>query len=82
LPTDKRLNILVERTTPVNAPNGESNKESPKLASVNPSRYLMAGMDATHVPNTKLEAENKNATANTGFSFMNEEIFLICRQVK
>ena len=56
---------------------GKAIRKVPDPASVNPSRYLIAGMDATQVPNTRLDAENKNATANTGFSFINEEMFLI-----
>jgi hypothetical protein len=34
-------------------------------------------MDATHVPNKRLDDENKNPTAKTGLSFINDEIFLI-----
>jgi hypothetical protein len=77
LPTGILLKIFVERATPVNAPNGESNNESPRLASVNPNLYLIPGMEATHVPNKRLDDENKNPTAKTGLSFMNDEIFLI-----
>ena len=77
LPTGSLLKIFVERATPVKAPNGESKRERPRLASVNPSRYLIPGMAATHVPNKRLEAENKNPTANAGFSFMNAKMFLI-----
>ena len=67
----------MESKTPVNAPNGESNNESPRLASVNPNLSLMPGIEATQVPNTRLDDENKNPTANAGLSFINEEIFLI-----
>jgi hypothetical protein len=77
LPTGILPKSFVERATPVNAPNGESKRERPRLASVNPSRYLIPGIAATHVPNKRLEAENKNPTANAGFSFMNDKIFLI-----
>ena len=77
LPTGSLLKTFVERATPVNAPKGESNRESPRLASVNPSLYLIPGIEATHVPNKRLEEENKNPTASTGLSFMNDEIFLI-----
>jgi hypothetical protein len=34
-------------------------------------------MAATQVPKMRLEAENRNPTANAGLSFMNEERFLI-----
>jgi hypothetical protein len=68
---------LVESATPVNAPSGESNKESPRLASVKANRCLIPGIAATQVPNNKLEAENKKPTANAGFNFMKEEMFLI-----
>jgi len=77
LPTGILLKSLVERRTPVNAPNGDSNNERPRVALLNPSLYLIPGIEATHVPNTRLEAENKNPTANTGLSFMNDEMFLI-----
>ncbi len=77
LPTGSLLKIFVERATPVKAPNGERRSERPRLASVNPSLYLIPGMEATQVPNKRLEDENKNPTANTGLSFMNDEMFLI-----
>ena len=68
---------FVESTTPVNAPNGESKSESPRLASVNPNLYLIPGIAATHVPNKRLEDENKKPTAKAGFIFMNDKMFLI-----
>src|SRR5207302_2058208 len=77
LPTDKLLKIFVERATPVNAPSGESNSESPSVASVKPNLCLIPGMAATHVPNTRLDAENRNPTANAGFSLMNDAMFFI-----
>jgi hypothetical protein len=77
LPTGILPKIFVERATPVKAPRGESNRESPRLASLNPNLYLIPGIAATQVPNTRLEAENKNPTASAGLSFMKEEIFLI-----
>ena len=77
LPTGILPKSFVESATPVNAPKGESNSERPRLASVNPSLYLIPGMEATHVPNKRLEAENKKPIANAGFSFMKDEIFLI-----
>lgn len=36
----------------------------------------MPGMDATQMPNSKLEVANKNPTANAGLFFMKEEKFL------
>ena len=77
LPTDNLLKIFVERATPVKAPNGDRRSESPRLASVKPSLCLIPGIAATHVPNTRLDAENKNPTDKAGFSFINEEMFLI-----
>ena len=62
---------------PVMAPSGDNSNERPRLPSVNPKRSLMPGIAATHVPNTRLDDENKNATASTGFNFMNDEMFLI-----
>lgn len=81
-PTGILPNSLVERATPVNAPNGENNKERPKPPSVNPSRYLIPGMAATHVPNKRLEDENKKPMASTGLSFIKDEIFLIMTKQK
>jgi hypothetical protein len=77
LPTAILPKIFVERITPVNAPNGESSNDRPRLASVNPSLYLIPGIEATQVPNKRLDDENKNPTANTGLSLMNDEMFLI-----
>ena len=82
MPTGILLKSFVERRTPVNAPKGESNRESPRLASVNPSLYLIPGIAATQVPNKRLEDENKNPTANAGFSFINDEMFLIIRAMR
>src|SRR6476661_3888425 len=77
LPTGIFPKSFVESATPVSAPNGESKRESPRLASVNPNRYLIPGIAATQVPNKRLDDANKNPTASTGFSFMNDEMFLI-----
>jgi hypothetical protein len=77
LPTGIFPKSFVDKATPVNAPNGESKSESPRLASVKPNLYLIPGMAATHVPNKRLDDANKKPTANTGFSFMNDEMFLI-----
>jgi hypothetical protein len=77
LPTGIFPKSFVESATPVSAPNGESNKESPRLASVKPSLYLIPGIAATQVPNRRLDDANRNPTASAGFSFMKEEMFLI-----
>ena len=81
MPTGILPKSFVDRSTPVNAPNGESNNESPRLASVNPSLYLIPGIDVTHVPNTRLDDENKNPIASAGFNFINDEMFLIIMNV-
>ena len=57
------------------APSGDNNKDRPKLPSVKPSLYLMAGIAATQVPNNKLEEANKKPTASTGFNFIKEKKF-------
>jgi hypothetical protein len=75
LPTAIFLNIVVDRATPVNAPSGDNNNESHKLPSVKCNRCLIAGIAPTNVPNTKLETQNKNPTANAGFSLMKERVF-------
>ena len=79
LPTGILLKTPAESATPVKAPSGESNNDKPKLPSVNPNRYLMPGMEATHVPNNRLDDENKKPTANAGLNFINEEMFLIIK---
>jgi len=65
---------------PVIAPNGESSSDNPKLPSEKPSLYFIPGIEATHVPNKRLDVENKNPTASAGFIFRNAEIFLIIRK--
>jgi len=75
LPTDILLKTLVDRSMPVIAPNGESNNESPRVPSLKPSLAFTPGMDATQIPNNKLEVANKNPTAKAGLFFMNEEKF-------
>jgi hypothetical protein len=77
LPTGILPKSFVESATPVNAPKGESKRESPRLASVNPNLYLIPGIAATQVPNKRLDDANKNPTANAGFSLMKDEMFLI-----
>jgi hypothetical protein len=76
------LKTLVENSIPVIAPNGESNNDNPRLPSVNPSLYLISGIAATHVPNKRLETENKKPTASAGFILIKEEIFLIMAKAK
>ena len=61
---------------PVMAPNGESSKERPRLPSVKPSLDFIPGIEATHIPNKRLEQENRKPTANTGLFFMKEVKFL------
>jgi len=82
LPTGILLNTLVESNMPVIAPMGESNRDKPRLPSVNESRCFIPGMAATHVPNKRLEVANKNPTARAGFNFIKEEIFLIILKAK
>jgi hypothetical protein len=76
LPTGILLNTLVEISMPVIAPSGESNKDNPRLPSVNPSLYLIPGMEATHVPNKRLDTENRKPTASAGLFFIKVEMFL------
>ena len=77
LPTEILLNTLVDRSIPVIAPNGESNKERPSVPSVKPSLDFMPGMEATQIPNKRLEVANRNPTARAGLFLINEEKFLI-----
>ena len=70
------LNTLVESNIPVIAPRGESKSDKPRLPSVKPSRSLIPGIEATQVPNNKLEVENKNPTASAGLNLIKEFIFL------
>ena len=67
---------------PVIAPSGESNKDKPRLPSVKCSRLFTEGMAATHVPNNKLETENKKPTDKADRFFIKEEIFLIMIEIK
>ena len=70
MPTGILLNTLVDSSIPVIAPNGESSKESPRLPSVKPSLDFMPGMEATQIPNKRLEEENRKPTAK-------KDLFLI-----
>ena len=81
-PTCTLLNTLVESSMPVIAPNGESKSDKPRLPSEKPSLYLIPGMEATHVPNKRLDVENKKPTASAGLFFMKEEMFLIIIPIK
>ena len=58
------------------APRGESNRDKPRLPSVNPNLSLRAGIAATHVPNTRLDVENRKPTASAGLNLINENMFL------
>jgi len=82
LPTATLLKTLVESNMPVMAPSGESKSDKPRLPSVNASLCLMPGIEATQVPNKRLELENMNPTASAGFILIKPEIFLIIRQIK
>lgn len=77
LPTDTLLNTLADNIIPVIAPNGDSNKESPRLPSVKPSLAFIPGIDATQIPNKRLEVANRNPTENACLFFMNDVKFLI-----
>ena len=59
------------------APSGESNNESPRLPSVKPSLVFIPGIDATQMPNTRLEVANRKPTENADLFFTNEIKFLI-----
>lgn len=77
LPIGILLNILVEIAIPVMEPNGASNNDNPRLPSENSILSLIIGIEATHIPKSKLEVENKNPTASAGLSFIKEIKFLI-----
>jgi len=62
----------VENSIPVTAPNGESNKDNPRLPSVKPSLDFIPGIEATQIPNRRLETENKNPTAKRGLFLIKE----------
>lgn len=65
---------------PVIDPNGASNKERPRLPSVKFILAFIPGIDATQIPNNKLDTENRKPTAKTGLFFMNEVKFLIMKK--
>lgn len=67
---------------PVIAPNGESNKEKPRLPSVKPSLAFMPGMEATQIPNKRLDVENRKPTAKAALFLIKEEKFFSMIQRK
>ena len=77
LPTGILLNIRPDSSIPVMAPNGESSKERPRLPSVKPSLDFIPGMEATQMPNKRLEVANRKPTARAGLFLIKEVKFLI-----
>ncbi len=77
LPTGNFLKTILDNNIPVMAPSGDSNKDKPRLPSVNCSLVLMEGIAATQVPNKRLDTENKKPTERADLFFIKEEIFLI-----
>ena len=77
LPTDILLNTLADNNIPVMAPNGESNKERPRLPSLKPSLVFIPGIEATQMPNKRLEVANRKPTENADLFFTNDVKFLI-----
>ena len=77
LPTDTLLNTLADNIMPVIAPKGESNKERPRLPSLKPSLAFIPGIDATQMPNKRLEVANRKPTENACLFFTNDVKFLI-----
>ena len=75
-PAEMEVNIRVDTKTPVMAPNGDSNRDNPKLASLNWKRAFMLGIAATQLPNNKLDTANKNATSSTGLMAITDLKFL------
>ena len=79
---DILLNTLPDNNIPVIAPNGESNKERPRLPSVKPSLDFIPGMEATQIPNKRLEVANRKPTARAGLFLIKEAKFLIMKKRK
>jgi len=71
-----RLNTREDNIIPVIAPSGESNNERPRDPSEKPSLAFMPGIDATQMPNKRLDVANKKPTENAGLFFTNEVKFL------
>ena len=82
LPTGILLNTLVDNNIPVMAPNGESSNERPRLPSVKPSLDFMPGIEATQMPNKRLEVEKRKPTAKAGLFLIKETKLLIIIQWK
>lgn len=59
------------------APNGESSNESPRLPSVKPSLDFIPGIEATQMPNKRLEVANRKPTAKAVLFLTKETKFLI-----
>jgi hypothetical protein len=76
-PTGTLLNTLVDKSMPVMAPNGDSSKDNPRLPSENPSLTFIPGMEATQIPNSRLDVAKRNPTANAGLFLTKEAKFLI-----
>jgi hypothetical protein len=72
LPTGILLNTLVDSNMPVIAPSGESSNERPRLPSVKPSLAFMPGIDATQMPNKRLDVQNIKPTAKAGLFLIKE----------
>ncbi len=72
LPTDTLLNTLEDNAIPVIAPSGESNNERPKLPSEKPSLTFIPGMDATQMPNKRLDVANRKPTEKACLFFIKE----------
>jgi hypothetical protein len=77
LPTEILLNTLADNIIPVIAPKGESNSERPRLPSEKPSLAFIPGIEATQMPNKRLEVANRKPTENAGLFFRKEVKFLI-----
>jgi hypothetical protein len=82
LPTGSFLKTILDNNMPVMAPSGDNNKDSPRLPSVKWSLVLTEGIAATHVPNNRLDTENKKPTDKADLFFIKEEIFLIMVSAK
>jgi hypothetical protein len=82
LPTGILLKTLVDKSIPVIAPIGESNNDSPSVPSLKPNLAFTPGIEATQIPNNKLDVANKNPTANAGLFLMKDEKFLNMKKKK
>ncbi len=76
LPTDILLKTLEDSIIPVMAPSGESSNESPRLPSEKPSLAFIPGIDATQIPNKRLEVAKRKPTENADLFFIKEIKFL------